>query len=290
MRREWTERDREVLETLSEAAGAEVALRRALVAERQARELADAIASSAAALARTLQESLLPPVLEAPPGLEIAARYRPAGSGIEVVGDFYDVFQSGRDAWNVVIGDVMGKGIEAAKLTALAHYTLRAAAMRSDSPSATLRTLNRALLEQASAEDPRFLTALHLTFTPGRLPVRLALCSAGHEVPVLKRAGGATTSLELRGTLLGALPHPVLEDVTVELGPGDQLLLYTDGVLDGKRGRERFGLDRLLATVAECPPGSADALADAVEAAALEFNEGALPDDAALVVLHATRP
>jgi serine phosphatase RsbU (regulator of sigma subunit) len=209
---------------------------------------------------------------------------------VEVVGDFYDVFQSGRDAWNIVIGDVTGKGVDAAKTTALAHYTLRAAAMRSDSPSMALATLNRALIEQSSDVDARYLTALYLSFTPGPHAVQLTLCSAGHEAPLLKRADGTTTLVELRGTLLGAFPEPTLADVGLELRPGDQLVLYTDGAIDAKRGRERFGTERLTDVVATSPARTAGDLADAVESAVLGFNDGLLPDDTAIVVLVADRP
>ena len=285
--RRWTERDRQILETLSESAGAEIALRAALAAEHVARREADTTATDAAALARTLQESLLPPHLPAAPGLQIAARYRPAGTGVEVVGDFYDVFQSGREAWNVVIGDVSGKGINAAKMTALAHYTLRAAAMQTDSPSAALATLNRAMLEQASDSDPRFLTALYLSFSPAPGSVRMQLCSGGHEPPLLRRRDGETSFVELRGTLIGALPEPTLVDVALELRAGDQLVLYTDGVIDARRGRERFGSDRLRDVLAAAPAPTADELADAIVHAVMEFNEGALPDDIAIVALVA---
>ncbi len=285
--RRWSDRDRRILETLSESAGAEIALRAALVAERAARCEADTTASDAAALARTLQESLLPPHLPAAPGLQIAARYRPAGSGVEVVGDFYDVFQSGREAWNVVIGDVSGKGINAAKMTALAHYTLRAAAMQTDSPSAALFTLNRAMLEQASVSDPRFLTALYLSFSPAPGSVRMQLCSGGHEPPLLKRRDGETSFVDLRGTLIGALPDPTLVDVALELRTGDQLVLYTDGVIDARRGRERFGSDRLRDVLAATSAATADELAEAIDHAVVEFNDGALPDDIAIVALAA---
>ncbi|WP_028062784.1 PP2C family protein-serine/threonine phosphatase [Solirubrobacter soli] len=286
--RSWSARDHEVLETLSESATREIALRAALAAERETRREADLVAAGVEELARTLQESLLPPLLPDTPGLEIAARYHPAGAGVEVVGDFYDVFQSGREAWNIVIGDVTGKGVNAARMTALAHYTLRAAAMRTDRPSAVLETLNRAMLEQAPPEDPRFLTALYLSFTPTASSVSLTMCSAGHDPPLLKRAGGGeTTFIELRGTLLGAVPDPRLDDVEIELAAGDQLLLYTDGATDVRRRDERFGSARLHDVVAASAAATADDLADAVERAVLEFNEGALPDDTAILALVA---
>jgi serine phosphatase RsbU (regulator of sigma subunit) len=285
--RSWSKRDREVLTTLSESATGEIALQGALAAERATRREADVIVAGVEELARTLQESLLPPVLPSTPGLQIAARYHPAGAGVEVVGDFYDVFQSGREAWNIVIGDVAGKGVNAARMTALAHYTLRAAAMRTDSPSSILETLNRAMLEQASPEDPRFLTALYLSFTPTDESVSLTLCSAGHDPPLLKRANGETTYIELRGTLLGAVAEPALNDVKIELATGDQLVLYTDGATDARRRGERFGSERLRDVVARCCARSAEELADAVERAVLDFNDDALPDDTAIVALAA---
>ena len=285
--RAWTDRDQQILETLSESAAREVALRAALKAERAARLEADTVASSAEALARTLQESLLPPRLPATPGIDIAAKYRPAGAGVEVVGDFYDVFQSESGGWNVVIGDVTGKGVEAAKVTALAHYTLRAAAMRSDTPSAVLATLNQALLDQVSIDDPRFLTALYLSCTPTASGVEITLCTAGHDPPVLKRRSGETAYVEARGTLLGAFEAPPLTDVLLTLAAGDQLLLYTDGVVDSRREGERFGTERLHEIVARSAARTAEELAGDVDRAVMDYNDGLLPDDAAIVALVA---
>ena len=149
--RRWSARDVQVIETLADAASGEIALRAALAAEAQAHAEAEARVAEAAelarlvaelaerseVLARTLRQSLLPPVLPDVPGLEVAARYQPA-RGEEVVGDFYDVFRAARSSWCVVMGDVCGKGPEAATVTALAHYTLRAAggAQRQPGPGA----------------------------------------------------------------------------------------------------------------------------------------------------------
>lgn len=113
--RDWSSQDEHVLETLAQAAAGEFALRIAL-------EQARAAERSASALARTLQDSLLPPLPPSVPGLDIAARYRPAGSGTQVVGDFFDVFRVGaKSNWAATIGAVSGKGVEAAKVTALAR-------------------------------------------------------------------------------------------------------------------------------------------------------------------------
>ncbi|MGH2901674.1 MAG: PP2C family protein-serine/threonine phosphatase, partial [Solirubrobacteraceae bacterium] len=150
--RVWSKRDIAVLQTLSHSAAGEIRLLDAVdEAQREARR--------SSALAQTLQESLLAPVLPHVPGLELASRYRPASAGGELVGDFFDVFQGLDGAWHVVIGDVCGKGVEAAKMTALARYTLRAAAMHGGGPSAMLDELNVALDVQVPRDGP-YLTAL----------------------------------------------------------------------------------------------------------------------------------
>ncbi len=150
-----------------------------------------------------------------------------------------------------------------------------------------LATLNQALLEQSSLTDHRYLTAIYLSCVPAAASVHVTLCAAGHDPPLLRRADGETTYVDARGTLLGAFEQTYLNDVALELAPGDQLLLYTDGVIDSRRAGERFGEDRLLAAVAGAPAGSAQELADAVDRAVMEFNDGLLPDDAAIVALVA---
>ena len=182
-RRCWSGRDIEVLRTLSHSASGEIALLNAI-------EVAQSEARRSTALARTLQESLLAPVLPRVAGLELASRYRPAGAGGELVGDFFDVFQGLDDSWHAVIGDVCGKGVEAAKMTALARYTLRAAAMHGGAPSAMLGELNDALQHQGRG-DGLYLTALVATVraTPGSVRATLAL--AGHPPALVRRADGA---------------------------------------------------------------------------------------------------
>ncbi len=276
--RRWSERDVEVLRTLSHSASREIAMLDAVgQAQREARR--------STALARTLQESLLAPVLPHVPGLELASCYRAAGAGGELVGDFFDVFPGAGDDWHVVIGDVCGKGVEAAKLTALARYTLRAAALHGGGPSAMLGELNDALRRQL----PRggtYLTALVATVCPsqGRAAVRLAL--AGHPPALLRRADGVVCEQGRPGSLLGVFATPTLRDVALELGPGDALVLHTDGVTDARRGEERFGEARLRDAVAESVRPSAAALAAALESAVAGFSDGPADDDLALLVLR----
>jgi hypothetical protein len=152
--RHWSTGDVEVLETLAYVASGEVAL-----------QVAVQHGAVRGVLAETLQESLLPPRLPIIPGLQVAARYVAGGTGAEVLGDFYDVFPSVRGSWGMVVGDVCGKGVPAAKSTALARYTLRAEAHRETRPRLILAALNQALLEWPT-DDPRFLTAIYATVRP----------------------------------------------------------------------------------------------------------------------------
>src|SRR4051812_8483474 len=182
------------------------------------------------AIAQTLQASLLPPHLPDVPGAELAAVYRPATSGIEVGGDFYDVFNLDEEQWFLVIGDVCGKGAEAAAITALARYTTRAAAVRRRSPAAILRWTNEAMLRQDTAGRFATITCLHLDL--GRTPARLTVSCGGHPAPLLRRADGRVEEIGTPGTLLGLVPDPELHDAVTELAPGDLLVTYTDGLTD----------------------------------------------------------
>jgi serine phosphatase RsbU (regulator of sigma subunit) len=283
--REWSEQDVHVLQTLSAAATGEVALRMALHDEREARRRADLQAARSSALARSLQASLLPPELPRVPGLEVAARYLPAVGGSEVVGDFFDVFQRGPDAWGFMIGDVAGKGIEAAKLATLARHTIRTAAMQSLTPREILLTLNQAMLEQDPDSD-RFVTAIYgtLELTPDGVDIELSV--AGHPTPLVRRTDRTLETTDAHGTLLGALTDPILSDESIHLGPGDTLVLYTDGVTEARARGSLFGEARLreLVTHGALP---AESLASEIEHAVREFSPD-LADDTALLILRPT--
>ena len=271
--REWTDHHVAVLKTLSEAASGEVALR--MAAERSA------------ALARTLQESLLPPSLPEVPGLQIAATYVPAGDGVHVLGDFYDIFRSSReDEWHAVIGDVCGKGIEAAQVTALAHYTLRAAAMGERDPAAMLRTLNDAMLQQQDADLAPFLTAAVVSVRVHDGSATGTIALAGHPPPLAIRAGGAVEPVGAYGSLLGRLEDPELHPVGFELGAGEALLLFTDGVTEARTGADLFGDQRLAELLEGAGDTDADALVALVRAAVVAHSGGRLRDDMAVLVLR----
>lgn len=182
------------------------------------------------AIAQTLQASLLPPHLPELPGAELAAVYRPAASGLDVGGDFYDVFNLTEDQWYLVVGDVCGKGAEAAAITALARYTIRAATVRRRSPSAILRWLNDAMLSQDT--DGRFCTIACAHLDLSRSPARLSVCCGGHPAPIVLRADGTVEEVGAAGTLLGMVEDPELQDRTIELDPCDVMVTYTDGLTD----------------------------------------------------------
>jgi PAS domain S-box-containing protein len=231
-------------------------------------------------IAHTLQQSLLPPQLPEVPGLDIAAGYRPAGEGIDVGGDFYDMFAL-EGAWALLIGDVCGKGPEAAALTALTRYTIRAAAPGSERPSEVLAILNDAILRQR--DDSRFCTAIfaRLEASPR---LRLHLANGGHPPGLRRRRDGEIEKLPATGDLLGVFTDPRLPDQVLELEPGDTLVFYTDGVTEAQ-APDRILRTRDLAGVldehGEEPPAR---LVELIEAAAVGDDEPR--DDIALMVLR----
>jgi sigma-B regulation protein RsbU (phosphoserine phosphatase) len=248
----------------------------------RAKRSAEESEARATALARTLQETLIPPMPPDVPGLDVAAAYRPAGSGDEVGGDFYDVFQVGDRDWVVTIGDVRGKGVDAAVVTALARYTLRAATVRTASPADALANLNDVLLAHHTE---RFCTVVLLRLRENAGSWSATVGVGGHPLPLLSRDGAALVEVGTPGSLLGVVPDPDLFDVDVALTPGDALVVYTDGVTEGRRDGDLYGDDRLRDSVVS-RAGSAAAIADGVVADVLDFQGGDARDDIAVVVVR----
>jgi PAS domain S-box-containing protein len=237
-------------------------------------------------VARSLQQGLLPTEIPHIPGLALAARYRAAGEGNEVGGDFYDVFEVREGVWGVAVGDVCGKGPTAAALTGVVRHTMRAAALRDDRPSAVLALVNQAIL-RASPED-RFCTLAFGRIHRSGDGVEVRLSLGGHPAPILLRPDGTTEEIHEPGALLGLFPDPYLSETTVALAPGDTLVMYTDGVTDEQRDGEEFGVERLhrlLRSSAGLPP---DRIAERIERAVEDFSAGPPRDDVAVLIVRTT--
>ncbi len=275
--------DRRFLVAMAEQAA--VALERARLydSERASRRQAEQDRQRSMELARALQTSLLPPRLPEVPGLDLGARYHPALAGLEVGGDFYDVFDTGGD-WAVVIGDVCGKGPEAAALTALARYTIRSVAMDLRHPAQVLRKLNDTLLHHQL--DERFCTVAYGRVVPSVGGVRVSVCLGGHPTPLVLRATGEIEPVGPEGGLIGLFPEIRLWEETAQLGAGDSLVFYTDGVTEARSGREQFGDQRLEEVLRACAGLTASEVAENLEAAVVDFGGPSPRDDIAVLVLH----
>ncbi len=296
--RKWTPGELETLATLARAVSNEVNLRVALNATstaldtaRTALETSEDSLARARNLARSLQDSLLPPLLRPVPGLDTAARYLPATRGGEMVtGDFYDLFQARGPYWTAVMGDVCGKGTEAAKVTALARYTLRADAGDHLSPAEALTRLNAAMLSQRA---PLFLTAVQATFRRTSAGLAGRLCLAGHPPALIRRADGRVQQAGITGSLLGYTDAVELTDARFRLVPGDLLLLYTDGAIEGRPGpdsaepqRPMFDDQALARTLAETRGLDAAATTAYIADALARHQGGWASDDTALLALR----
>jgi serine phosphatase RsbU (regulator of sigma subunit) len=234
-------------------------------------------------IARTLQASLLPPVLPDVPGIDAGALYRPAGEEHEVGGDFYDLFATSEGHWFALIGDVCGKGAEAAAITALARYTIRAAAAQRSSPAAILRWVNEAMLRDGSS---RFCTIAVAHVDRSAATTRLTVAVGGHPAPLILRADGSVEEAGAGGTLIGLVENPSLRDAKTTLAPGDALLLYTDGVTEAEAPHRVWTPEELVAVVADAAGATAQQLVDHVADAALAGLQAPPRDDVAMLALR----
>jgi sigma-B regulation protein RsbU (phosphoserine phosphatase) len=287
-------------ELLRRSAAADDARRQAEAALREADE---ARARSEADRARltdalaVLQQALLPAELPTVPGLDVASYYYTA-SPDQLGGDFYDLFTLDARRWVFFLGDVSGKGPGAAAVTSLARYTLRAAAFHDPDPLSVLATLNAVLYERyGGVTDPRYCTVVVGIVEPdperGRVTVRLA--SGGHPPALLVRAGRQTGTPEQAGylstpggMLVGVLPDASFTAVTTTLGPGDTLLLYTDGLTEARVDADRtlYGDERLRDLAADQASTAPRHLVAAVAGLLEKLGDG-VDDDTALLALGA---
>jgi len=228
-------------------------------------------------LARTLQRSLSPPKLPQVDGLDVAVHYEPFAPE-EVGGDFYDLFHLDASRSGFFLGDVCGKGPEAATLTSLARYTMRTAAMLRERPDEILMDLNAALLMDA---DPvmQTCTAIYgqIDMQPGRATGTLA--AGGHPPPLIVRVNGSIAETPVHGTMLGAVEQPVFHTCDVELEPGDTIFAYSDGILDAAIDGAGVDEQHLAALLAGPPRSSAQAIVDRF-VALLQRLDRPLRDDA----------
>ncbi|SCE83297.1 SpoIIE family protein phosphatase [Micromonospora mirobrigensis] len=235
-------------------------------------------------VAQTLQQSLLPPVLPVIEGIGFAAEYVPTGDDAEVGGDFYDVVPLPDGRWLMVIGDVSGKGVQAAAVTGLVRDVIRVLAGDGKPLPEVLNRLNETLVERGGG---RYCTLALAAVGPGdgnQLDVSLHL--AGHDRPVLLRGGGGAAFTGTGGTALGLLDSITTPTAEIPLDPGDSLIFYTDGVTERRRGRELFGTERLRDAAAPLAGYSADVVAARLRATAINFSVEAPRDDIAVLVLR----
>jgi integral membrane sensor domain MASE1/serine phosphatase RsbU (regulator of sigma subunit) len=242
------------------------------------------IEDAARYISETLQRGLLPRHLPEIPGIETAVESRPAGEGALVGGDFYDWFESGMQSWDIMLGDIGGKGPAAARTTALARYTLRADAVHEDRPSRILELLNGAIMRQAPGET---CTVAYSRIAPQRDGgVRVTLSVAGHPLPLVVRNGGAVEPLGGSGTMLGAVPNPELSDYRATLGPGDAVLLYTDGLTDAYAPDRIVSQEDLVAALERYAGRGAEGIASGIQEVVLNGGDRGPRDDITVLVLR----
>ncbi len=232
-------------------------------------------------VAHTLRRSLMPAALPRVPGLQLESFFRPMGAGSEVGGDFYDVFGDRGNCW-MVVGDVCGKGAEAAVLTGFLRHTTVAYAREGAGPASVLARVNQAMLEHDF--DGRFATAIlaHLGFREAEVQVTIA--AAGHPAALISRAGGAAEELGACGTLLGVFPDPKIRDSSTILRPGDALALYTDGLSEAHAPDSVLTVERMIEQLAVVAPRSAREAIDSL--LGLVNLENGVRDDIAILAAH----
>lgn len=250
----------------------------------RSRQQAERERDRAQQLARTLQQTLLPPALPEVPGLEVEASYHPASLD-QVGGDFYDLFPLTGDTWGFFLGDVSGKGVEAAVVTSQARYTLRAAAVQDPDPVSVLKHLNTVL----NRTNPRLCTVICGRVRPTPDGATITLAGGGHTPPVLLRADGTRELLHLPGgQLVGVLPNARFVTAEVHLAPGDALLLYTDGLTEARVDADtRYSEEALRDDLAGLAPATAQDVIDAVARLLAELGDG-VEDDTAVLALSVT--
>jgi phosphoserine phosphatase RsbU/P len=257
----------------------------------EARRQAETEQRRARQFAETLRRALLPPVLSPPEGLE-AADYYYTASVDDVGGDFYDLFPLSRTAWGFFLGDVAGKGVDAAVITALTRHTLRAAAAYDDDPVQVLHNVNTVLSQELRGDRNRFSTVIYGKLTPCDTGFDVELASGGHPPPLLFYADGSAYYVDTTGgQAVGMSPQPRFVSSRFRLAPGDTLMLYTDGLTEASTGvgHERYDDEGALLRFAKSnSPTTASAVVDAVHHLLKGLGSG-VEDDTAVLALGVPR-
>ena len=265
-------------QTFFGVAGLTVLVLAAVITERARAE------QTVAYIAGALEESLLPLNPPEIPGIDLAARFRPVGEASRVGGDFYDVFEARPGRWVVVVGDVSGKGPDAAAVTGLARHTLRTAALHDDSPSHVLRVLNAALQERLSPR--RLCTVAYAVLEAGDAGFELTFSSGGHPLPLLLRSDGTVHDVGTPGLILGVEPRLDLPQSSLTLHPSDCLLFYTDGLTEAYAPAHTVTRSDVQSLLGSHAGSSSNRIAEDVYRQMLDVSGAEPRDDVTLLVLR----
>ena len=232
---------------------------------------------------RSLQRALLPPEPLVIEGYRLAHAYIPAFAGEEIGGDFYDVFHTEHGNIGILIGDVSGKGIQAAAMAAGTRSAIRAFAHELSSPAEAMSHANRLLTAQQGVWDS-FVTVLLLILDPRTGDT--TFCSAGHPPALVRRANGDFELFAGANVPLGVINDNLYDQAAGRLDPGDKIVLYTDGITEARRGPVLFGADGIQGVLAEHGGEEPQALVEQIISGARAFADGRLRDDTAVLVME----
>jgi sigma-B regulation protein RsbU (phosphoserine phosphatase) len=232
-------------------------------------------------IASVLQRTLRPPSLPEIDGVRLAARYRPAAEHLDVGGDFYDVHGDGDD-WLLALGDVCGKGVEAAALTGRTRQSIRTAAYFDRRPEVLLGALNTVLFDEHTRQ---FVTVVCARMRRCLGHLEFDVAAAGHPAPIVLRAGGRVEQVDVYGTAAGMVADVEYGTVGVRLDPGDTMLMFTDGIDEAFGADGHYGVDRLLALLPAYAGAGPEVICEAIEQSVVEHLDGRAHDDIALLAV-----
>lgn len=243
------------------------------------------------AITEVLMRELLPPTLHQIAGVDFAGSYRPSADHERIGGDFYDVYPATveGEASLVTLGDVCGKGLEAAVLTGKIRNTLHALLPMADDHQRMLTLLNTALL---NSHNTRFATLVLASAARRGSNVELGLTSAGHAKPLVIRADGTVEEADTCGRLVGVMPTVPANTTTITLAPGESCILYTDGITEahgGPLGDTQFGEERLKRALAGCAGMPSEGIVEHIQMLASQWLGNRRHDDMAVVAISAPR-